>query len=59
MMSRLANEKDPNFLGRLVAKRYARSDRLRSIKFQVLVDFVFPGDRVDVIITHDISLSRK
>jgi pilus assembly protein CpaB len=57
MLNRLANEKDPSFLAASLPKG------MRVVTIAVdpvsgVGGFVFPGDRVDVLITHDIVLSR-
>lgn len=56
--SRLANEKDPSFL----AASLPKGMRVVTIAVDMVSGvggFVFPGDRVDVIITHDINLSQR
>lgn len=57
MVSRLANEKDPNFLAAALPKGM-RIVTIAVDQMSGVGGFVFPGDRVDVIITHDIKLSH-
>src|SRR5580658_4035513 len=57
MLSRLANEKDPSFLAASLPKGM-RVVTIAVDQVSGVAGFIFPGDRVDVIITHDISLSQ-
>jgi pilus assembly protein CpaB len=57
MLSRLANEKDPNFLAAALPKGM-RIVTIAVDQVSGVGGFVFPGDRVDVLITHDITLSQ-
>lgn len=57
-MSKLANEKDPSFL----AASLPKGMRVVTIAVDTVSgvgNFVFPGDRVDVLITHDVVLEKK
>jgi pilus assembly protein CpaB len=57
MLSRLANEKDPSFLAASLPKGM-RVVTIAVDQVSGVGGFVFPGDRVDVLITHDINLSH-
>jgi len=57
MVSRLANEKDPSFLAASLPKGM-RAVTIAVDAISGVGGFVFPGDRVDVLITHDINLSH-
>jgi pilus assembly protein CpaB len=57
MISRLANEKDPNFLAASLPKGM-RVVTIAVDQVSGVGGFIFPGDRVDVLITHDVTLSQ-
>jgi pilus assembly protein CpaB len=57
MLSRLANEKDPSFLAASLPKGM-RVVTIAVDQVSGVGGFVFPGDRVDVLVTHDINLSH-
>ena len=57
MISRLANEKDPNFLAASLPKGM-RVVTIAVDQVSGVGGFVYPGDRVDILITHDIALSQ-
>lgn len=57
MLSRLANEKDPNFLAASLPKGM-RVVTIAVDQVSGVGGFIFPGDRVDVLITHDVILSQ-
>jgi len=58
MLSRLANEKDPSFLAASLPKGM-RVVTVAVDQVSGVAGFVFPGDRVDVLVTHDINLSQR
>jgi pilus assembly protein CpaB len=51
--SKLANEKDPNFLAAALPKG-KRAMTIAADMISGVAGFVFPGDDVDVLITHDV-----
>jgi pilus assembly protein CpaB len=56
-MSKLGNEKDPSFL----AAGLPKGMRVVTIAVDTVSgvgNFVYPGDRVDVLITHDVTLEK-
>lgn len=56
-MSKLGNEKDPGFLAAALPKGM----RMVTIAVDTVSgvgNFVYPGDRVDVLITHDVMIER-
>jgi pilus assembly protein CpaB len=58
IMTKLANDKDPSFLAAALPKGM----RVATIGVDAISGvggFVFPGDRVDVLITHDIPAVKK
>lgn len=57
MQSRLANERDPNFLAASLPKGM-RVVTIAVDQVSGVGGFVYPGDRVDVLITHDVVLSQ-
>ena len=58
MRSKLANPKDPSFLAASLGKGM-RAVTIASDAIAGVAGFVFPGDRVDVLITQDVSLGKE
>ncbi len=57
IMTKLANDKDPSFLAASIGKGM-RVVTIGVDSISGVGGFVFPGDRVDVLITHDVSLGK-
>lgn len=56
-MNKLGNEKDPGFLAAALPKGF-RAVTIAVDNISGVGNFVYPGDRVDILITHDVGLDK-
>lgn len=56
-MNKLGNERDPGFLAAALPKGF-RAVTIAVDNISGVGNFVYPGDRVDILITHDVGLDK-